>query len=580
MFKFNNDNIFTSYIKQVLASFNLPKYRVYTKEQADYHKNFMENKRSRNKKIACYTDALAVLTNSRAELISKVAELEVEKENTSEEDVTKIAELEAEIERLGDLQVSLAADFTALETELDQITQTTPELNVLESCVRNSTIVYDKNLNDDIDTTKETYPKQMRYIPYIKNGEIQIYAPKVVNGKVIYSENDWKNCHFQYAGHETTHKPGTNWFIPKGYVYNLKIRNYTKNLKIQNNVYDSYTHEYLGDFLRFHRDYKNINLMPLYNCFSNRTCPELDLEIKITDSYTAEFKTLDPKYTEPRYKIYMVPVKLFKDYTIAIDSDEAIEMCCGLFGQYPYDKDLNKTIAGLTYTCYNSMQFKSPKLFTAVNNLSSLTKLLDTSELAQHEDDLKLFIKLPIDNNSSITILEGDYTMYNDKIGKNNNRSVINFDSDLQKLSDKLITPLQLLMANTHESYPFADRLIEYLVGNAITSDDSIGDNVKRGKVIAEKNIAANDLSKVIPIISDEIWVPALKYLYYNFMSTKYGATEANHDILGFIDKDVETYYSCITRDHYYQNGVRINLETPEIDTIASVDIYDETWED
>ena len=190
MFKFNNDNIFTSYIKQVLASFNLPKYRVYTKEQADYHKNFMENKRSRNKKIACYTDALAVLTNSRAELISKVAELEVEKENTSEEDVTKIAELEAEIERLGDLQVSLAADFTALETELDQITQTTPELNVLESCVRNSTIVYDKNLNDDIDTTKETYPKQMRYIPYIKNGEIQIYAPKVVNGKVIYSEND------------------------------------------------------------------------------------------------------------------------------------------------------------------------------------------------------------------------------------------------------------------------------------------------------------------------------------------------------------------------------------------------------
>ena len=37
MFKFNSENIFTGYIKQLLTSFKLPKYHVYTAEQQKYH---------------------------------------------------------------------------------------------------------------------------------------------------------------------------------------------------------------------------------------------------------------------------------------------------------------------------------------------------------------------------------------------------------------------------------------------------------------------------------------------------------------------------------------------------------------
>ena len=249
----------------------------------------------------------------------------------------------------------------------------------------------------------------MTYIPYIKDGMIQEY----IDGK-------WVNCHAAIDPGDDTHSAvhtngGYKTVTP--YLYNKKYLNRTKNLKIDNNVYDAYTHEYVGDYLRFQRDYNNLDLMPLYNCFSNTVCTNLDLTVDTDKNVNGVFNSSDQNY-----KIYMVPVKLFKKYTIAIECRSYIEVFCGL-----YDTSLSDLVTKgnkfemlprITYAFFNSTQFNRPVLYDKLADIKAqLNTIFDNdyemlSDISQHEQNLKLFIKVPAKNKSSITILEGDYTNY------------------------------------------------------------------------------------------------------------------------------------------------------------------------
>ena len=455
MFKFNDTNILTRYIKEMLASFNLPSYKVYTRQQREY------------------------------------------------------------FEKTGE------------------------ELNIIAS----------QEASKASDKAPEKHPC---FISYIKEGAVQQY---------------FKNNDNSYA-----------WkVIADPYLYNIFVPNETKNYVIKNNIYDYYTHEYLGEYLRFIRDFHNIDLMPLYNCFSDHICNNIELTWDVGTDFK---KSITFSGNDPEYKIYMLPVKLFQKYTIAIDCQQEYELCCGIYGKYLDTREIFKSIPEKTYKKVIG-QFSRPILYDLAellpNKLPSkdITGTPEEQEkkkgqweetiawLAKNEGDLKLFIKLPASNNSSIAILEGDYRSWNDSYGvginKTQNKTILNFEASDECLSNsnlKLITPLQLLKFNTGKSYPFADRLVEYLLGNAITPLDEITDNIKRVQTIALKNGQVNK--------ADGIWTDKLQKILYSFMNseelTQSNKKETNHDILGYTDKDVENaYYAKMT------NGV---------ETLLQVDLY------
>lgn len=409
-----------------------------------------------------------------------------------------------------------------------------------------------KEESAEILSTSQNAELNVRYFPYLKDGQIQEYI-----------DNKWYNISTKVTA------------APKFYTYGQKILNYTKNLKINSNVYDSYTHEYLGDYLRFQRDYYGLDLMSLYNCFSNRACDKLNLKWYL-DNTEVVFSTYDANY-----KIYMLPVKLFQTYTIAIDSSQPIELCCGIYGDYQDSREKFNSIPQYTYKKISHSVFSQPFIFdlldyTADGKLNTLIESLNENEkieLAQNECDLKLFIKVPVNNTSTIVVLEGDYIGWNDRsetwtelngnkyFNVKQNKSVLNLEFINNDTKLKLISPLQLLQFNTNEQHPFADRLIEYLIGNAITNtDEEIYDNVRR----AQKALYDNNKYMIrVP----GAWDYEMNKLFYEYMTNQNLDFNTDHDLLGYVDKDVEKYYKSRTKDTSKVSYVSLsNIELEEGD--------------
>lgn len=346
--------------------------------------------------------------------------------------------------------------------------------------------------------------------------------------------------------------------IWKEYRINDKLLNLTKNFKINSLIYDSYTHTYLGDYLRFIRDYLDLDLMPLYNCFTGDMPKNLNFTYSSSWSFNSE---------DTNYKIFMCPIKLNKKYTIAIDCPSPIEMFVGAYDEEHLvtkvksgdSESVLSEVYNNTYVKRINSRFKSPFIYDI-----TITDKNNLSKLITYEPILKLFIKIPFSCNSTITILEGDYTQNNEfnytANGFRTKPEIIISEDNYSNADIKYLVKhtlnLQLLALNDEISYPFSDRLLEYLVGNVITNIDDISNNILRTQKAMVNKKLVSDYSKFnLGKWNAYMSIVILKYLQEQ---RRENALVNNlYDNLGYVDKDIESLLEL--RDESWDSSKEIN---------------------
>ena len=321
----------------------------------------------------------------------------------------------------------------------------------------------------------------------------------------------------------------------KLYQYNNYYPNITKTLTLCNGLYDSKTHIYLGDYLRFLRDYLDINLMSLYNCYSNIT------------------------FTDKKYKYIRIPIKYNNTYTIAFTGKN--------YSYYlGYDRTLDNIkkyfTDNISNIAYITSDFKYP---IKINTPKINNKLFD-------EKNYSLILRVELTNLNKLVVLEGDYKCNSDalistdvqnhyKINNILNTKLIkiqgNFDKDLQQniSIEKYLNNFELLSSkmNNNESQPFAKRLIEYLSGNAITNNDKISKNIYDAKYKAftrytNDNIRRKIISGYIKLDDHLQTIDRLRFLDVFYQADKHNAY--SKDLLGYVDKDIEFCLDDKSRDN------------------------------
>lgn len=330
-------------------------------------------------------------------------------------------------------------------------------------------------------------------------------------------------------------------YIPETY-YKINAEKYLSPY----DYYDSDTHKQLGKLLRFYRAVYQLDLMPYYNCWDGSylggfVINPLSQDILVETNNTSAFK------------IIKVPIKFNRKYTIAMDCSSEVKMMPALIKLNDKlkvklgignDIDLcDKLMNSNKVTIYNQLTFNRPIVFEVENkseeSLTTIEGSVDgnttVSQFFQrYENDLYLLIQVPSLNDSSVVVLEGDYTAI-----KTNNIFNVQYLNSLsqEQINHYLLSDLSLIMMNDKISYPFADRLVEYLLENVINSRDEIGEDIVRvrqklnGNVVYDPNITA--------------WDEYLrKTLYDLYMSSTF---TTKMDISGFVDKDVEKFIDLIT---------------------------------
>lgn len=367
---------------------------------------------------------------------------------------------------------------------------------------------------------------------------------------------------------------GERYFDLNGiYIPGEKYFNITSNYVSNTGAYDARTHMYLGNYLRYYRDYYGIDLMPFYNCFGNEYIDNVDFGYQL-DEKNDKLKLKVFAGTDNRYKIASVPVKFGKVYSIAIDSDIGFEVILGFYGPKGLIDNPTNSEDGLlgrrpgVYTKVNYSQFSHPYLYTTPS-YSDVASVL-AKDTPQFEKYLRLLIKIPVESKSSVVVIEGDiHTDTRPEENQSNNVTFTNFSLSCNSKSvngdfspkeifsvnriskrrtlvvpvESCLSPLGLLQFSDGNVYAFSNRLVEYLLLSVISGEDEITKNVSRIQEYASSSTNANKnlVMKYSNPYTPGVWDDSLRsYLYGMMVTAKNTTGKPLVDINGYVDKDTE----------------------------------------
>ena len=320
------------------------------------------------------------------------------------------------------------------------------------------------------------------------------------------------------------------------YKFDSSYPGFTSTYSSINDGYDSKTHYYLGNYLRCIRDLHDINLMPFYNCYNGEYVTDIFINTSTTTTTANETEVTTIKHSiiqsDPNVhgkKVVSIPVKFGETYSIFVDCGTEVEIMCGFYGNKGY----------ISPTQTPAVEIKTENKYVSLNYTSFRDGFTYTTPKPEkstypYTRFFRMFIQLPLNTESSIVVLEGDYTT-------KDTAAIDNFPTKVRQ-NQTLLSDLSLTQIAGTVSYAFSDRLIEYLTYNVITSEETITQNILRVQQYASSLINAKlNYTEPFNMLSStpDVWDTKLQtYLFNLAKESKY--IQNKLDLTGYVDKDVE----------------------------------------
>ena len=284
--------------------------------------------------------------------------------------------------------------------------------------------------------------------------------------------------HFIVENHIMRWDDAKNIIPCERYVYGKEYLNLTTTMPINNMLYDSQTHRYLGRYLRFLRDYSKIDLMCMYNCWDG-TVTSKEINATLSKSITTQVregrevveqtevvnKKISFRSGDDDCIVYQVPISI-TDFTIAIHGAINAEICIYIDAQ---SSDSAKKINDLINATYKRRRVNDNFIYSPFSAISDAELWKFISE---NIDNLYLLIKMPRNVDTSVVVLEGIYLNEPEDLSQYFTYKLVTEGSNVEYIaeSSKYEIAAQLLSRkNVTSKYLLSDRLIEYLSGNVIS---------------------------------------------------------------------------------------------------------------